>query len=613
MNEDSSVEFQPDKKDVVVDNPPETKNVQTSEQIFDISEDNIAPIKEESLPVLGVFPIKKVVQPAAQNPPISTNPTKLEPQKQTPPITSQTTAQITPKETPPPNLTWKIEENTPADKPQDANATKNVLDPNYINPDSVRSTSTPSTPKTIPTLPETPAFKGTLDQKPHLFTPQPLAKPDMVKIKDIPAPQIIKASSQTTHPHTSPITTTPEPIIVQAPKMPLQPAAIQKDKPQSFSPKIPSTNLDKSIGSIPLKDINIPLASTRNVPANPQAKTLGVMPESTDKDGKMPISENPDIKNLRTYESDVAEALARKKTSVASIAIATNKKNNEENPTEPNKKPPETKFSFSKLIIILLSLIFIGIGIAGAYYLYSKSPLVSSTQTPNQSVDQPTTNIVLSDSQVSINIKNLNPSDITARINTELNKPQNPSTIKELVLTNGQRLSGPEMIEIMDIDVPDILKRSLATAWMLGVYADDVGNKDIFIIAKTDFFQNAFAGMLQWENLMADDLKLYLSSPAKGIVNAPLPDSQIQVATTTKNSTSTQSLEPEPSVEPYFTIRGQFEDRIISNKDVRVFRTSQGNILFLYSFINNSTIAFTTKEQTIAKILDRLENQAFIR
>ena len=202
---------------------------------------------------------------------------------------------------------------------------------------------------------------------------------------------------------------------------------------------------------------------------------------------------------------------------------------------------------------------------------------------------------------------------------------------------------------------PDSLTRTLTNDWMLGVFSDSTGNKHLFVISTTDYFQDAFSGMLQWEKVMADDLRLYITSPAiKGIANAPgqtVPNNLISAttsivtaSTTTKpanatssktSTTSSKTKKPGPkaniaatstsniatttiAIEPAFTnssltLDGQFQDRIIMNKDVRAFVTSHGQTLFLYSFIDNEHLVFAGDESAISEILTRLEKQTFIR
>jgi hypothetical protein len=178
-------------------------------------------------------------------------------------------------------------------------------------------------------------------------------------------------------------------------------------------------------------------------------------------------------------------------------------------------------------------------------------------------------------------------------------------SIVELVPTktvDGQtmRVGGPEMIDIMDIEIPDILLRSLGQPTMVGIYTPPRDTKSVFAVVTTEFFQNTFAGMLQWESVMADDLKFLL-----------FPDSVRGVANTTSQaSTSTSTSE---SVKPLLTIRGKFVDRIIKNRDVREFISDDGRVLFLYSFVDNNKLVITDKEATLAEILTRLEKAASIR
>ena len=71
-------------------------------------------------------------------------------------------------------------------------------------------------------------------------------------------------------------------------------------------------------------------------------------------------------KPIRTYEGDIAEALARKNTSVAKITIAENKKETgEERITNAPQKKKGNNF-----IMLILSLVFISAGIGIVYYLY---------------------------------------------------------------------------------------------------------------------------------------------------------------------------------------------------------------------------------------------------
>jgi hypothetical protein len=52
---------------------------------------------------------------------------------------------------------------------------------------------------------------------------------------------------------------------------------------------------------------------------------------------------------------------------------------------------------------------------------------------------------------------------------------------------------------------------------------------------------------------------------------------------------------------------------VIQNKDVREFRDENGNILFLYAFIDNSTLAIAQTEEAMNEVITRFEKKAYVR
>lgn len=295
-------------------------------------------------------------------------------------------------------------------------------------------------------------------------------------------------------------------------------------------------------------------------------------------------------KPLRTYESDVAEALARKKSSVMSMVVAENKR---ETGSETISNKPQSHTG-KKVLLIVISLIFIGAGVAGAYYLYLQSPLVPD-EPVKQAIKIPS--VVEPDIQKVVNINSLSTEQLSTVLATEFMKYEiGLEKILELipaktVASTTIRVTGSQFISAIGFDMPDILKRSLTDRWMLGVH-DSNGQNLPFMIFTTDFFQNAFAGMLKWEESMPEELANLLSYRQRARIDDPL-------------STT--------SIATFFNIRGTFEDKIIRNRDVREFISQKGEMLFLYSFIDENTIVIATSESTIGVLLDRIEKQTFVR
>ncbi len=457
-----------------------------------------------------------------------------------------------------------------------------------------------------------------------------------------------------------PVTNPSDPLPVQVPKT---------ESPFPVEPKITPIPTQPSPSNLP--QINpIPPAPTKAPAISAQSSA--------------PL-DSPDIKPIRTYESDVADLMSHKHTSTASIAIAESKKETGE------EKPAshEPSHAVKDLLLVLFSLLLIAGGAFAAYYLYLQSALAPSAPTiGNANAGQQVLSaLITSDFTTVLTIDGLSTNAIISKVQAVMTEPQPAGSIREIVPVvsqngNEARVSASNMLKIMNIPAPNILVRSLNDAWMLGVYAGANGQKSVFVVAKNDFFQNSFAGMLQWENLMPDDLKQYLyPSSLTDIANTPPTAGNVQVvnplgnldsilsttsgattssrtaaaiasttrltqASTTIATSSTTAKKPSTKKTPpasvvstttstssttnivtsnasanaptnasalSFTLRGQFVNKIIANKDVREFTTTDGRLLFLYSFVDSATLVVASNESALSEILTRLEKQAYVR
>lgn len=399
-----------------------------------------------------------------------------------------------------------------------------------------------------------------------------------------------------------------------------------KDEAEENTTKINAAEVLESITKKPevvdVKEPTPPAITPSFGPANPPAKTIGfnrplvtgeiekkaiTLQEAIDTD-KSPLFQkpkdikiSPDLKPIRTYEKDLAEAIAKKRISTASFVIAEDKKKN----TDLEKKQEDAVenllikkekhgTSSKKWLLSIISLILICGAIFSAYYLYSQSPLAPVKTMPTDNPVLVPDSIIKADNKSTIDIQNLNQKDIISSIKKDIELEQKEKTIKEIILTKIEgtsqtKITANDMLNILEIDVPSVFERSLGQNWMLGVYTGALGQKNPFVIATNDFFQNAFAGMIQWEKRLPEDLKPFLHS------------------TTVVEDTGSST----PTISP--ASRGKFEDRLISNRDVREYITDNGHIVFLYSFIGNDKLVITNSEEALQEIIIRLENNTPVR
>ena len=486
----------------------------------------------------------------------------------------------------------------------------------------------------------------------------------------------------------------------------VQPPTNQKDlgEPHITELTIDKSSNDQKQSIFPSQQTPPPVITNPSFgPANPPAKTVGMNKISFNKEFTEPNKTEPtnlqdavssiklspeqktpatipprpyenkktgSIKPLRTYETDFAEAIAKKHITTTSAIIAEKKKEQEElqtpvveqkpemplpntlssfaiprsnsiannipipkkqsnplfagnsiakptdnapqNPPKPqqtpispnanfvakndyikNAKAPETpkpdSHPIRNLLLIIISLALIAGGAYAGYYLYKKSPLSlvqftapKPTQAPggvvitSKSIFQP-------DKQIKISIDGKNKNQIISAIRNEIGKVGQENTIEEVVLTKSTdtattKVTANELQDILKIEAPSLVTRSLADDYMLGVYNGIGGQKNFFVITTNNFFQNTFAGMIEWEKNIPEDIKDYLYSGTN-----------------------------------QFTLKGTYKDKIVRNKDVREYISDNDHVIFLYSFLSNDKLIITNDELALENIIIRLEKNTFVR
>lgn len=324
--------------------------------------------------------------------------------------------------------------------------------------------------------------------------------------------------------------------------------------------------------------------------------------------------------HIRTYGSDAAEALQQKKASVVKIAVAEQKRKD-----EINEVPVQKKGTASKSIAVLLfSLILLGAGGGGLYYLYTEKILGDQTIKPETSFIAQS--LIDADNQKEINIS-IDRDVIQAVTDYRENTQAPVGSIEHIVFTEGtttehQVVTAQTFLTIINSHAPSSLLRSLKSEFMFGIYI--LSQSEPFLILKTDSFEQAFPGMLEWETRLREDIN-ELFIPLKNssqtieetliiepnITNVTTGTSTATTSLTTVISTSTASLRPEITTDDLLTVKNIFTDLIIRNKDVRALRNTKNEILLLYTFIDKETIIITRNETTLREVLNRIEKKVY--
>src|SRR3989344_3647330 len=272
--------------------------------------------------------------------------------------------------------------------------------------------------------------------------------------------------------------------------------------------------------------------------------------------------EETSLKQIRTFQGDVAEALRREQGSLVSIQQAEHLKKSSaqsavDTPSENSKR--RTEFFF----LVLGSLVLFVLGTAGAWYAYNEfvrrgaTPIITAPANKFMSVN---TEIILTATSRETFINVLAgavegvPSGELRHINVSL--------------------STSEFLDILGSQAPGSLVRAFDPLFMFCVFGEST-----FLIIKLVSFENAFAGMLAWEKNLSQDIGP-LFATAQLLRNLP----------------------PETT----------FTDVTDKNKDIRMLAFENQPIL-LYSFFDNNMLIITDHIETLRILIDRLTREKLSR
>lgn len=289
---------------------------------------------------------------------------------------------------------------------------------------------------------------------------------------------------------------------------------------------------------------------------------------------------------IRTYKSDMESAIQANHLSSINIALAENQKMTAKIRAIAEENPKTEEYSKSK-IIIFIGTIFIVLSLIGFSFVF----LTGNKQ--NQApalITWPA--MITTEYKDELNVETIGANKIINVLSSKLNGVQIPvnniynAYITTGTSTNRQLVGAKGFVVLIKSKMPEILKRSLLSDYMIGTFS--FGKNFPFTIFKTNSFENAYAGLLQWENEMEKDFQIIFRLPGYEKSEGVLAD-----------------LTP--------TVSKKFEDAVIINKDVRVLRNERREIIFLYGLINKETIIFTINDTAFKEILDRLDKEKTLK
>lgn len=313
------------------------------------------------------------------------------------------------------------------------------------------------------------------------------------------------------------------------------------------------------------KSVVLKKESAENVLNNPAPQKPATKPFENISEGLAP---------LRTYREDVAGVMRDKKTSLVQMVLQEQK---ERNKREREKSPTSGK----NLPLILLSVVFLFSAIGIVYYLFFRlnpadrilndlnvTPLIFVEKNKEIPTEGKDSRAIEGEITNLMHVESL-PVDVVEYF--FFTKTVSITTADGATAQQKTLLPADRFFEMLGIKMPPMLLRALRPDFMLGFHS--FNKNQPFLILKTDYYANAFAGILSWEGAMAEDLL-----PLFGRADRARELSQ-----------------------------RKWDDTVIKNKDTRVLRNFDGSIALVYAFKDQHTLIITTNEDTLLEVSRRLD------
>lgn len=347
-----------------------------------------------------------------------------------------------------------------------------------------------------------------------------------------------------------------------------------------------------------------------------------------------------DASTVRTLKDDVSQMVETNKISTAKIALAEQERRRREGyvEEEPKKSHTMTKISISVVLVVL------GIAVILLSFKYNLVPqgvknFVGLGETKEE--------IIARESKITFSIDGKNSLEIKNEISNKIRDIKDePGKVIEFELLKTETIVEEEvekevevnintrdLFKILESTADDRLKRSMQEDFLFGIYTGFENTP--FLILKTTDINLSFSEMYKWEEKMYYELKpiLTLKNEVPEFIEIEVASSSLATSTSatttgtvtteptqTNNSTTTnattststplmQKIEnPAPNFDPK-----SFEDLVLLNRDIRAIVDEAGEVILLYSFVDNENIVFTKDVEVFKELVQRITSKKLVR
>ncbi|MDB5194805.1 MAG: protein of unknown function with transrane region [Parcubacteria group bacterium] len=286
------------------------------------------------------------------------------------------------------------------------------------------------------------------------------------------------------------------------------------------------------------------------------------------------------LKQIRTFQGDAAEALYHEQASLVSLRSAERAK---QDLLRSKAEAPEDDGSGKRRAISLSLLIggIIFLGAAGYAGYYAYTTYLVKTAVPVISI--PKNRFLPVASTTTSDASSISRAALITLVQNEKAQPLADGNLLHIELTKGGLDTGvlmntTELLLALEAKPPGSLVRAFDPLFMLGVLGGTPTST--FLLVKLDSYENAYAGMLDWEMTMKEDI-------------LPLFASEAEIGNVAANAV--------------------FTDATVKNKDARELLNASSTPVLVYSFYNQNLLIVTGSETALKTLLSELDTQALSR
>jgi hypothetical protein len=270
---------------------------------------------------------------------------------------------------------------------------------------------------------------------------------------------------------------------------------------------------------------------------------------------------------VRTFSSDLADAVREHGGSVVRVAIAEDEKHRREFQESSIRSRKNIAFIVGGIVIVLGA---IG-AIAWGYERNKQASIVVPV------VPEVPSSLVASDDSRVLDIGGSTSAFYDAVHDVALHPTVQPGGVENIIITKTAggivaRPSASEFLTALRAHASDDFLRSLGKEYMLGLYVYDRAN--LFLVLRGTAHDYLLSGMLAWEPYLFEDMAPLFGIDTSGFTKAALQDVK-------------------------------FTDAIIGNRDARAVLDAGKRPLFYYSFIDQNTILMATDPKTLTEAVRR--------